>query len=268
MRLTLVQMEVTYKKPQANLDTVESLLTSCQTPGHIVLLPELFTSGYLFKNATELHDLARETAGSKTIVRLQSLACQFDTLIVAGLPEKKGNQYFNSAVAIDKNGLKACYRKISQTNIDRQYFSRGTKPVVFEHMGIRFGIAICFDLWFPEIMREYVKLGVDVILHPANFGGQQSLHMARARAIENDVYIATCNRLGSESTETMSGHYCGHSQVCTPSGDYLLKLKDQEETATTILNIDSENPKKVIGVNLIDEMNAITEILKPNIRKS
>ncbi|KEI73103.1 carbon-nitrogen hydrolase family protein [Endozoicomonas elysicola] len=268
MRLTLVQMEVTYKKPQANLDTVESLLTSCQTPGHIVLLPELFTSGYLFKNATELHDLARETAGSKTIAKLQSLACQFDTLIVAGLPEKKGNQYFNTAVAVDKNGLKACYRKISQTNIDRQYFSRGNKPVVFEHMGIRFGIAICFDLWFPEIMREYVKMGVDVILHPANFGGQQSLHMARARAIENDVYIATCNRLGSESTETISGHYCGHSQICTPTGDYLLKLEHQEETATATLNIDSKNPKKVIGVNLIDEMNAITKILKTNNKES
>ena len=268
MRLTLVQMEVRYKKPQANLDTLESLLTSCQTPGDIVLLPELFTSGYLFKNATELHELAEENTGSKTIVRLQSLARQLDTMIVAGLPEKKDNQYFNSAVAVDKDGLKACYRKISQTNIDRQYFSRGNKPVVFEHMGIRLGIVICFDLWFPEIVREYVKQGVDVILHPANFGGQQSLHMARARAIENDVYIATCNRLGSESTETMSGHYCGHSQVCTPTGDYLLKLEHQEETATTILNIDSENPKKVIGVNLIDEMNAITEILKTNNKES
>ena len=268
MKLTINQIDIHYKNKLENLDVIEALLSSGKSEGGVVLLTELFSTGYLFNRPEEIHGLAEDLSNSETLSTLSRLSAQYDTTIVAGMAEKDRGQFFNSAVVVDRNGLKACYRKISQTNIDRQYFSRGNKPVVFEHMGIRFGIAICFDLWFPEIMREYVKLGVDVILHPANFGGQQSLHMARARAIENDVYIATCNRLGSESTETISGHYCGHSQVCTPTGDYLLKLEDQEETATTILNIDSENPKKVIGVNLIDEMNAITKILKTNNKES
>ncbi|TMO45456.1 carbon-nitrogen hydrolase family protein, partial [Pseudoalteromonas ruthenica] len=79
--------------------------------------------------------------------------------------------------------------------------------------GIRLGVVICFDLWFPEIVREYVSQEVDILLHPANFGGEQSFHIARARAIENGLYVVTCNRIGEENIRGINGYYCGKSQV-------------------------------------------------------
>lgn len=172
MQISIAQIDVSYKNRDRNLNSVRSLLSSAETVGDVVLLPELFSTGYIF------------------------------------------------------------------------------------------GLAICFDLWFPEIIREYAKAGIDVLLHPANFGGQQSHHISRARAIENSLYVVTCNRIGQDITEELTGEYCGGSQICTPSGDYLVKLDDEIALVTADIKIDDARAKKVIGVSLKDEIEMISDLLK------
>ena len=101
-----------------------------------------------------------------------------------------------------------------------------------------------------------------MLLHPANFGSDQSLHISKARAIENAMTIVTCNRIGSDQTSELTGYYCGKSQVCLPSGELLVEC-DDTVTATTIdLNINKTQLKKVIGVDLLSEINATTSFLK------
>ncbi len=117
-----------------------------------------------------------------------------------------------------------------------------------------FGLVICFDIWFPEIAREYVSLGVDVLLHPANFGGEQSLIIARTRAVENNMFVVTCNRVGVENAAGISGTYCGHSQVVDPDGNLIYQAGDKAEIQTVMLNIEEDRNKKVIGVTLAQEI--------------
>ena len=125
-----------------------------------MLLPELFSTGYIFNHPDEIHELSESFDQSETIQSLSRLAQKHNTLIVAGIAESHNKRFYNSVAVIDGDGLLTSYRKISQTRIDKKYFSRGISPVMFKHKGVTFGVAICFDLWFPEIIREYAKAGL------------------------------------------------------------------------------------------------------------
>lgn len=267
MKISIIQTEVSYKNKRENISRVSSLLSAAKEIGDLVLLPELFSTGYIFNEAREIHELSEKFSSSHTIDSLRSLAKKFNTVIVAGIAEEDNGQYFNTIAVIDKSGLIDRYRKISQTNIDRQYFSRGNQLTTFEYQGVTFGVAICFDLWFPEIVREYSRLGVDILLHPSNFGGEQSLQISRARAIENSMYVVTCNRVGSDITKDLTGIYRGCSQICSPDGNYLIRLGDAHTLATVELDIDVSSPKQVIAVDLNHERDSILSQLKTNITK-
>lgn len=258
VKITTVQMNVSYKNRAENIATVKTLLDGADSLGDVVLLPELFSTGYLFNEAVEIHLLSESLDDSQTLRDLQTIAAQHDVLIVAGIAERAEDCFYNTLVLVDKNGLKDRYRKIAQTNIDKAYFSRGSDIVTFEHLGVKFGLAICFDLWFPEIIRQYTEQGVDVLLHPANFGGEQSLHISRARAIENSMFVFTCNRIGSEKADAINGTYCGKSQAISPQGGPLMMCGTDTEVQTISIDIEGQQDKKVIGVNLLEEMTEIT----------
>ena len=181
---------------------------------------------------------------------------------VTGTPKQDGDRYFNACVVISPTGVEHVYRKISQTNIDKQYFERGDHLVSFKHKGVTFGLAICFDIWFPEIIREYARRGVDVLLHPANFGGEQSLHIARARAIENAMYVVTCNRIGRELVNGIDGDYCGQSRVIDPKGNVLFSAGSASSLKTMDINLQENPNKAVIGVGLVNEISDISLHLK------
>ena len=171
MKLSIIQLNISYKNPTDNIQRVSQLLSKADEVGGLVLLPELMTTGYLFNNRQEIHALCENFNNSETIRALAKLAEKYKTLLVAGIAEYAEGQYFNSVAVINSDGVLHNYRKISQNNIDRQYFPRGSELLTFQYQGLTFGLAICFDLWFAEIIREYVRRHVDVLLHPANFGG-------------------------------------------------------------------------------------------------
>jgi len=261
LKISIVQTNVHYKNKIENVSNLRYLLSQSNDLGEIILLPELFSTGYIFDKPSDIHKLAESAKGGKTVLELQSIAAEFNVVIVCGIAEKVDNSYFNSSVVVDKLGVKCIYQKISQTNIDKQYFTRGQSIVTFEYSGVKFGLAICFDIWFPEIVREYTKQNIDVLLHPANFGSDQSLHIARARAIENSIYVVTCNRIGTESAMGIDGFYCGKSQVIDPQGNVLFSAGKEVILQTIDIEISSEIEKSIIGVKLGDEITTVSNIL-------
>ena len=259
MRIWLHQCNVIHSKPELNTYNLSQKLSA--TPpkfGDLILLPELFNTGYLFHEASDAIHLGESIDNGKTIQTLKTLTAQYQCAIAAGFLERDGHHLFNSVIVLGPDSILAHYRKQALTNIDKQLFNRGQSISTFEYQGVNFGIALCFDLWFPELIRQYVPTSTDILLHPSNFGGPQSSVIAQARAIENNMTVITCNRIGQENTNHLSVSYCGNSQVVSPSGEILLHL-GQQENYEYYEHIPTEqcNDKRVIGVNLEEEIHAL-----------
>ena len=290
MKLCLYQPEVLYAQPAANLQRFEACLAAQSEPltNALVLLPELFTTGYVFENREQLLPLAESVPNGQTCQRLAALARQYGCTLVAGLAERvadpEGDRLFNSAVAFNPQGFIGRYRKLAQTNIDRLYFERGgedisqmqvSQPTLGEvgnllifnwtvgERTLRCGVAICFDLWFPQIGQAYAREEVDLLLHPANFAGPQTLMVARGQAIAAGLAIATCNRVGSESARGLSATYRGESQVVDAQGKILVQAGGKAEFVTVNLDFPSygERSRRILGVDWWDETNAIAQRL-------
>ncbi|MGF1794295.1 carbon-nitrogen hydrolase family protein [Photobacterium profundum] len=255
---TIVQLNVEYKNKHNNINAVKNILAESAEIGDITLLPEMFSTGYIFDSAEEIHSLSEDFNNSVTINQLTQMAKTYETMFVAGIAEKDGSQYYNSVAVVDENGLRYKYRKISQNRIDKQYFSRGENILIFEHKGLKMGIAICFDIWFPELMRKYND--VDVILHPSNFGGHHSFAIAQARALESGQHILTCNRVGQDITKEFTATYCGESRVYNPKGEEVMRLNDTQSSQTIMISDLSLAPQ-YNGIKLPEEINEICRIL-------
>ena len=262
MRITTVQINTQHSRKEENLLRLEELLRSHHHVGDIVIAPELFTTGYLFDDPQEIQQQAETlNENSPTLQALQQIAKGHNCLIVAGIAEKHGKNHYNCAVVVDSSGLQNCYRKIALSSVDHRYFQRGEHLTTFTFQGVTFGIVICLDIWYPEIIRRYVKKDIDALLHLANFGGEQSLHVARARAIENGITVITCNRVGSEKTKDIDGHYRGESRIVAPSGQIIHQMGHQEDIQTVSVTIDPEKPKRALGIPLTTEIQELEKLL-------
>ncbi len=295
MQLCLYQPEVIYGEPAANLQRFEACLEAQaeQLADALVLLPELFTTGYVFEDREQLLPLAESIPDGATCQRLAAMAQRYSCTVVAGLAEREGDALFNSVAAFgpgaddSSGGFIGRYRKLAQTNIDRLYFERGGEPgegpraessepklgevgnlLIFDwtvgEQTLRCGVAICFDIWFPQIGQAYAREEVDLLLHPANFGGPQTLMVARGQAIEAGLAIATCNRVGQESARNLKASYRGESQVVNGQGEILAQAGGEAEFLRVDLDFPSyaERSRRILGVDWWDENQAIVERLK------
>jgi predicted amidohydrolase len=263
MRLSYFQTDIHHGFPERNLDDLSTALEQQAdlgaTLGEVLVLPELFTTGYIFENASLLRPLAEPVPEGKSTQRLIALAERYDTTIVAGVPELHEGEIYNSAVVVGRDGLLLVYRKQKLSVIDRRYFAAGKGNGIFQVGGVKIGILVCFDIWFPELARRYLTEQVDLVLHLANFGGPQTLDIARSRALENSLPILTCNRLGNERLTIESGErrhtvtatYRGESQLIDYDGTVVYRSDAAPDLATVEIDIDPDRRKQVLGNDLM-----------------
>ncbi|WP_066018501.1 carbon-nitrogen hydrolase family protein [Endozoicomonas atrinae] len=113
---TIVQLKVEYKDKEKNIASVDKLLAECTTIGDITLLPEMFSTGYIFDSKEEIHSLSEDFDDSATINKLTEMAQTYETLFVAGIAEKADNKYYNSVAVVDGSGLRVITDVISLQN--------------------------------------------------------------------------------------------------------------------------------------------------------
>ncbi|MFA0683259.1 nitrilase-related carbon-nitrogen hydrolase, partial [Vibrio splendidus] len=101
---------------------------------------------------------------------------------------------------------------------------------------------------------------VDVILHPANFGGHHSFAIAQARALEEGCHVVTCNRVGQDVVDAFTATYCGSSRTYSPKGDLMLQLNDKQSVETVSIQDLSIAPQ-YNGIDVEDEIQQITALL-------
>jgi predicted amidohydrolase len=238
-----IQNSPTFGRVKANLERVADLLSSIRAD--LVVLPELFATGYQFTSRREAERLSEPVPDGVTSKRLLALARQRKCAIVAGLVERKGRSLFNAAVVVGPKGLIGVYRKSHLFYEETLWFSPGNTGFrVFQAGGVTIGVMICFDWFFPESMRALSLGGADIVCHPSNLVLPHAPNAMVTRCIENRVFAVTADRVGAEERgdkERLT--FIGSSQIVSPQGEVLVRASaDREEVR--VVSIDPKDARR------------------------
>ncbi|MEO7042422.1 MAG: nitrilase-related carbon-nitrogen hydrolase [Gemmatimonadaceae bacterium] len=201
LRVALGEYDIGWHDPETSLDRASVVVTQSAAAGaRLVVLPEMCTSGFTMNVA----DFAESMTGDR-ITRLSHMARSSGVWLVAGVPtiddDSSERIVRNSALVFSPTGaLAATYhkQKLFAYAEEQKSYTRGFKPVVLVIDGVRVAPFICYDLRFPELFRA-VAAQSDLILIIASWPAARRTHwdvLLRARAIENQCYVAGVNRSG------------------------------------------------------------------------
>jgi predicted amidohydrolase len=203
----------------------EAIRLAVDAGARIVVLPELSTSGYVFRSESEARALAVQPADGT--LDDWSEAAGRDAVVVGGFAELGDDGLiYDSAAIVDGSGLLAIYRKAHLWLDEPHFFAAGDQPppVIETRVG-RIGVAICYDLFFPEVTRDLARAGAEIITAPTNspiLGADRTnadigIAVVRAAAHVNRVFIAVCDRFGTERGTS----WAGRSVIIDPDGRIL-----------------------------------------------
>jgi predicted amidohydrolase len=230
MRVGFYQFAPVFGEVERNLDLVQRRLSSVQCD--LMVLPELFATGYQFTSTAEVSALAEAVPEGPTTQRLIEVARTQSMCLVAGLAEQDRGLHYNSAVVVGPTGLMGCYRKTHLFNEETLFFAPGDTGFQIWDLGpARIGVMVCFDWFYPESARALALKGADIVCHPSNLVLPYCPDAMVTRCLENGVFGITANRIGSEARGGKQRlDYIGSSEIVDPQGRILHRApRDQEE---------------------------------------
>ncbi|WP_447602163.1 nitrilase-related carbon-nitrogen hydrolase [Nitrospira sp. Nam80] len=254
MKIGFLQFAPVFGDVKRNLDRVAARLERAES--EVIVLPELFATGYQFVSQEEMHQLSEPVPDGDTTKRLLDLARARRMTIVAGLPERSGNRYFNSAVVVGPSGFIGCYRKTHLFFEETLFFTPGdTGFLVWDIGPAKLGAMVCFDWFYPEAARTLALRGADVIAHPSNLVLPHCPDAMVTRCLENRVFSVTANRTGTEARGGKDAlTFVGQSEIVTPRGKILHRAShDQDEL--TVVEIDPAQARD-------KQLNAYNDLLR------
>lgn len=178
-------------------------------------------------------------------------------MAIAGFAEQGSDGLIYNTAALFQPGGAFFYRKthLPKLGLDR-FVGRGSELPVFETPHGRIGIAICFDLRPPEVCRVLALQGADLVVLPTNWpSGAAAISprlIAPVRAVENRIFLATCNRVGEENGFA----FIGLSGIYAPSGNVLALAGDGEETLVADLDLVAARDKRAVTIPGVYETEA------------
>jgi len=237
-RVAFVQGRPRFGRTAENLE--RGLALARDVAADLVVLPELWSSGYVFSSHDEVRELAEDAARGATARALVGVARRERRHYVAGFPERHRGRFYNSAMLVGPSGVRAIYRKLHLFEREQNWFSPGNLPLAVERVGpARVGMLICFDWRFPETARVLAVLGADVIAHPSNLVFPNAQRAMVVRSLENRVATVTANRTGTERRPDGAVRFTGRSQIVGPDGEVLARAGVRDECAVAC-DIDLE----------------------------
>ena len=232
-RVAFVQGRPVFGEPERNLE--HGLALARTVDAELVILPELWSSGYVFSSHAEVASLAEDAERGATARALTAAARRDRRHYIAGFPERARGRYYNSALLAGPRGVRAVYRKLHLFEREREWFSPGNLPLQVHRVGrARVGMLICFDWRFPEVSRVLALEGADVLAHPSNLVFPNAQEAMRVRALENRVYTVTANRTGTEKRRGGTVPFTGRSQAVDPGGNVLVRAGLRDEVAHAV----------------------------------
>ncbi|MCC5922598.1 MAG: nitrilase family protein [Crocinitomicaceae bacterium] len=238
LNVALVQPVQFWEDKNANLNHLAQLISNIHEPVHLVVLPEMFQTGFTM-NVKAM----AEPINGESVTWLTDQARQFKTTFIASLIINENDHYYNRLVMVDENGVQAHYDKIKLFSLARedQHFSAGEQSVTVNVQGWNIRLQICYDLRFPELARNTLvgdAFAYDILLNIANWPAKRSHHwktLLTARAIENQCYVIAVNRVGTDANGL---NYSGDSVCINSNGEAQWLTAEQDQVA--IFNLDYE----------------------------
>ena len=219
-----VQFNISLGEVDQNLSTASEALRRAAARGaQLAVLPEMWSTGYDYRR---LAQLAEQTP--RVLIALQSLSLELNMVIVGSLPEKEGSSLYNTLYVIDQGKQAGFYRKLhlfSSMGEDRFLSAGQVSTVVPTSIG-RLGLAICYDLRFPELFRKLALEGAEILCIPAEWPKPRQEHwrtLLRARAIENQMFVVAANCCGTQGKLD----FFGMSLLISARGDILQEAAEQ-----------------------------------------
>jgi len=218
VRIACAQLALRVGDPGSNLELIKNTIRARgAVETQVVLFPELASSGYVFESLDEARSCS-EPADGPTVSAWAVGAAHFGMVVIGGFAELGDDgSLYNSAAVVGPDGVLAVYRKTHLWDREKLWFSPGSEPppVVETPFG-RIGVAVCYDLYFPELTRGLALSGADLIALPANLPlfprpeGERPVEIALAQATAhvNKVWVAVCDRAGPERGVEWTGASC------------------------------------------------------------
>jgi predicted amidohydrolase len=257
LSITLIQTSLHWEDRTANLQMLEEKINSIKEKTEVVLLPEMFSTGFSMKP----EELA-ETMEGPTVQWMKRVAAERKIILAgsviitekgnvapaadSGQPETAGPQYYNRLIWMLPNGQYGMYDKrhlFAYAGEDAHY-TAGTKRLIASVKGWKINLLVCYDLRFPVWARQSPLSGgegpgdaeYDILIYVANWP-ERRVHawktLLQARAIENQCYVVGVNRVGTDGNNI---YYSGESMVADPLGEVLYTKKEEEDIFTITLD--------------------------------
>lgn len=233
MRLTIVQTALTWEDKKANLHHLTQLIAPCKNQTDLLVLPEMFTTGFTMNAAA-----VAETMDGETVQWALAQSKALDAAIAGSFICREGSAFFNRLIFATPEGNLFWYDKKHLFSLagEHETFTAGNKQEIIEYRGWRICPFICYDLRFPVWSRNTAPY--DLAIYTANWPSARA-HQWRsllpARAIENQAYVAGVNIVG---TDGKGLNYEGDSMILDFQGKALGHIASQTAIFTAILSLE------------------------------
>ena len=243
MKISIAQFKSELGALDENFSTAERLIAAAKN-SDVILLPELWSTGYYPLPVENFAD----AEGERTKKFLCAAAKKFSVNIIGGsVIVESGGKIFNRCLVVNRRGeLAAAYDKTHLFSFaeEDKVFSAGEKFSVVELDGVKCGLAICYDLRFPEFIRKIALMGAEIIFIPAAWSLKRLTPrqiLTKARAIENQIFVVFANSAGK-------------SEVVNPRGEVVAESGRGEEILSAEINLH-ERAEVISAMNLLGDRN-------------
>lgn len=237
-KIALCQMKVIDNKDSNIKKALDMIETSAENKVDLIILPEMFNCPY---ENNKFREYAEEKNSSKTLNAISKAAKKFNLYIIAGsIPELDNDKLYNSSFIFDGNGeIVGFHRKMHLFDIDipgkitfkeSEALSAGNQITVIDTELCKIGVAICYDMRFPELLRLMALKGAELIVIPGAFnmttGPAHWETLTRVRAVDNQLYMAAASPAKNEDLLYVA---YGNSMIADPWGEILVRAGENEE---------------------------------------
>ena len=235
LTITLIQPNLFWEDKKANLELLQKKIESISEKTEVVILPEMFSTGFSMKP-----EIFGETMNGETMQWIKRISSERKIIITGSIIIEENGNYFNRLIWMLPNGELGFYdkRHLFAFGDEHAHYKAGNKKLIASVKGWKINLQVCYDLRFPVWARqapENLENKYDLLIYVANWPEKRSTAwkaLLQARAIENQCYVAGVNRVGEDGNKI---YYSGDSMVVDPLGEIIYQKNKEEDIFTYTL---------------------------------